>query len=159
MFNIDLNKLIRWLVPHFLQKPKHLAWLTVLLSPIVWLYDQFLIYRLAKLREATINSSVNRFEIALQTQFANAGIYIVHPGNYLNQAFIYLEIEGATPEFDYLDIEAHTPVDYDATQAEFDVEVDFIVRVPSSLTDSQTLIKAFINKYSFFGKRFKIELY
>lgn len=159
MFNIDINKLVKWLMPHYLFKPKHYAWLKVLVAPLVWLYDQFLIYRAAKLREATINSQVNRFTQALQETFSNAGIYILHPGVYLDQAFIYLEIEGATPEFDYLAIDAHTPVDYDALQSEYDVETDFIVRVPVALTSMQDQITAFVNKYKYYGKRFKIELY
>lgn len=159
MFNIDINKLVKWLLPHYLNKPKHYAWLKVLTSPLVWLYDQFLIYRSAKLREVTINSQVNRFTQALQYTFNNAGIYILHPRVYLNQAFIYLEIEGATPEFDYLYIEAHTPVDYDYLQSEYDAEIDFIVRVPSALAALQDQISAFVNKYKYYGKRFKIELY
>lgn len=159
MFDIDLNKLVKQLMPHFLFKPKHYAWLTVLLFPIIWLYSEFLTYRTEKLREATINSQVNRLTLALQEEFNNDGIYIIHPGAYLDQAFIYLEIEGATPEFDYLAIEEHEPVDYDALQAEYDGETDFTVRVPSALTAQQARIKLFVDKFRFFGKRFKIEIY
>jgi len=159
MFNIDFNKIIRWLMPHYLVKPKHVAWLTVLLSPIIWLYNQFLVYRSAKLLEATINSQVNRFTKALQQTFGNTGIFILHPSAFLTQSFIYLEIEGATPQFDYLAIENHTPIDYDYVQLEYDSQIDFIVRVPAALTELQKQIGAFVNKYKYFGKRFRIELY
>jgi hypothetical protein len=159
MFNIDLNKIIRWLMPHYLVKPKHIAWLTVLLSPVVWLYAQFLTYRDAKLLEATINSQVNRFNLALQQTFGNNGIFILHPSAFLTQNYIYLELEGATPEFDYLAIDAHTPVDYDFLQLEYDSEIDFIVRVPTALASMQDVIAAFVNKYKFYDKRFRIELY
>ncbi|MBD3748928.1 MAG: hypothetical protein IE931_05485 [Sphingobacteriales bacterium] len=146
-------------MPHFLVRPKHLAWLTVLLYPLVWLYDQFLVYRDDKLKEATINSSVNRFTRALRDKFLDETIYIVHPFNYLEQAFVYLEIEGATIEYDYLDIEAHLPVDYDSLQSEFDSETDFIVRIPVSLAEQTNEVSLFVQKYAFYGKRFRIETF
>src|SRR3989339_480346 len=102
IFGIDINKLIQQLTPHFLNKPKQIAWLQVLLYPLVWLYSEFLTYRTAKLKEATINSQVIRFRRALRDRFENESIEIIHPEDYLSQAFIYLEIEGATIEYDYL---------------------------------------------------------
>lgn len=158
IFGIDINKLIQWLTPHFLNRQKHIAWLQVLLFPVVWLHAQFLLFRAAKLKEATINSQVHRFTRALRDQFGSEEIFIIHFGDYLAQAFIYLEIEGAFLEFDYLDAENHVPVDYDATQAEYDNEYDFIVRISASLTGQQEAIAAFVNKYKLAGKRFKIEI-
>lgn len=158
IFGVDFNRIIEHLTPHFLKKSKHLAWLKVLLSPVVWLYDQFLTYRTAKLKEATINSQVVRFTRALRDYFGSELIEIIHSGDFLNQAFIYLEIEGATAEYDYLPIEAHEPVDYDYTQAEFDSENDFTVRIPAAMNGQQDAVIAFVNKYKLAGKRFNVEL-
>lgn len=158
-YDIDFNKLIKWLVPHFLAKPKHLAWLTTLLFPLVWLYEQFLGYRSDKLYDATINSQVNRLTHALRREFSDNTIYIIHYADYLDQAFIFLELEGATPEYDYLDIEAHTPVDYDFTSSEYDNEQDFIVRIPVALTSQSAAVAQFVNKYKFSSKRFKVETF
>lgn len=158
-YDIDFNKVIRWLVPHFLNKPKHIAWLTTLLTPLVWLYDQFLIYRSQKLYDATINSTVNRLTHALRQKFANNTIYIIHYSDYLDQAFIFLQIEGATPEFDYLVSDAHTPLTYDFTSSEYDNEQDFIVRIPISLASQASTVAAFVNLYKFSSKRFKVETF
>lgn len=158
-FNIDINKLIFWLMPHFLTKPKHLVWLQTLLFPLSWLYAQFLQYRAQKLYDATINSQVNRLTHALRSKFNDQTIYIIHLSDYIDQAFIFLEIEGATPEYDYLAIEGHIPVDYDFTQAEYDSEVDFIVRIPLAMVAQSEAVKAFVNLYKFSSKRFKIETF
>lgn len=159
IFGIGINKLIKWLVPHFLVKPKHIAWLQTLLSPILSLYSNFLGYRDTKLYDATVNSQVNRLTLALRDGFNDNTIYILHLGDYLDQAFIYLEIEGATPEFDYLAIEAHTPVDYDFLQAEYDNQYDFIVRIPVAIAAQTEAIRAFVNKYKFSSKRFIIQTF
>ncbi len=158
-YDIDFNKLIKWLVPNFLAKPKHLAWLTALLFPLVWLYEQFLGYRSDKLYDATINSQVNRLTHALRREFSDNTIYIIHYADYLDQAFIFLELEGATPEYDYLAIEAHTLVDYDFTSSEYDNEQDFIVRIPIDLTSQSAAVAQFVNKYKFSSKRFKVETF
>lgn len=158
IFEIDLNKIIRWLTPHFLDKPKHRAWLQTLMFPIVWLYAQFLDYRSSKFRESTINSQVNRLTQALRERFGSDLIEILHFSDYLNQAFIYLELEGSVLEYDYLAIEGHVPVDYDFLQAEYDNQFDFVVRIPASLTIEQDSITAFVNKYKLVSKRFKIEI-
>lgn len=158
IFNIDFNKVIGSLTPHFLNKPKHIAWLQTLLYPVLWLYDDFLTYRDVKLKEATINSQVNRLTRALRDAFENELIEIVHISDYLNQAFIYLQIEGATIEYDYLNVEAHTPAEYDFLQAEYDAETDFVVRIPSAISDKADAVKLFVNKFKFSGKRFKVEI-
>lgn len=159
MFNANFNTLIKWLVPHYLFKPKQMAWLNALLSPLVWLFDAFTKYREQKLYDATINSQVIRLTKALRDKFNDQSIYIIHLTDYLDQAFIYLEIEGATVEYDYTDAEAHTPLDYDFIQAEYDAEFDFVVRIPVALVSATPEVKAFVNKYRFSSKRFIIETF
>lgn len=158
IFGVDINRLIQQLTPHHMNKPKHNAWLQVLLYPVVWLYAAFLTYRADKLKEATINSQVIRFTRALRDRFVNENIVIIHPVDFLGQSFIYLEIEGATLEYDYLGIEAHVPVNYDFLQAEYDIEYDFIVRIPALIASKQAAVIAFVNIYKLAGKRFKVEI-
>jgi len=157
IFGIDINKMVKWLMPHFLFKPVHYAWLKLLLFPMTWTYSQFLVYRLDKLKEATINSQVNRLRLALRERFGSDLIDIIHFSDYLNQAYIYLEIEGATLEYDYLEMENHQPVDYDYLTEEYDQEFDFVVRIPQSLAAQWESIIAFVNKYKLVGKRFTLE--
>lgn len=156
--NIDLNKIVKWLTPHFLWKPKQIAWLTVLLSPLLWLYDQFLVYRLDKLKEATTNSQVIRLTRALRDNFSNEEIVILHFSDYINQAFEYLEIEGSFNEFDYLSSDGHLPDEFDFFDNEYDAQTDFVVRIPGIIENKKDAIAAFVNKYVLAGKRFKIEI-
>jgi hypothetical protein len=157
ILDFDLTKIVKWLTPHFLWKPKQTAWLTVLLFPLVWLYEQFLIYQLDKLKEATINSQVIRLTQALRERYNNQGIIIIHFSDYINQAFLYLQLEGTFSEFDYLAAEGHTPVDYDFQQLEYNDQFDFIVRIPAAIAAQTDLITAFVNKYKLASKRFKVE--
>lgn len=146
-------------MPHFLVKPKHIAWLTVLFYPLVVLYSQFLQYRSAQLRRATINSQRNRLTQALRDEFLNDSIYLQHNSDYLNQAFIYLEEEGASAEFDYLEEEGHQPESFDFLDEEYELQYDFIVRIPQSLSAKTLDISAFVKRYVFTSIRYKIELF
>ena len=159
IFNINFNKLIKWLLPHFLNKTKQIAWLSALLYPIVWLHAQYLIYRDQKLSDATINSQVIRLTKALRDKFSNLGIYILHFSDYLDQAFIYLRIEGATIEYDYIQLDNHSPADYDFLSAEYDNQYDFIVRIPVGMALKADQVNAFVQLYKFSSKRFKIETF
>lgn len=158
IFDIDLKKIVKWLTPYFLWKPKQTAWLTILLFPLIWLYEQFLTYRTAMLREATTNSQVIRLTRSLRDRYNNESIYISHFSDYINQAFVYLELEGSFDTFDYLSGEAHLPADYDFMQTEYEDQFDFVVRIPAVLTAQADAITAYVNKYKLASKRFKVEI-
>lgn len=135
------------------------AWLSLLAKPVVEIHSQFLAFRQEQLREITITSSVNRLTRALQDKFNNPGIYLVHPLDYVNSAYVYQTIEPRLPEFDFLLEEDHEPVEYDFLLNELDRDYDFIVRVPSVLALSVQNITSYVAKYVMAGRRFKIELY
>lgn len=158
-YRYDVKKMIRWLMPFFLIKPKHLAWLETLLLPVETMYVDFLVYREQQLKEATITSETNRLTRALRDKFLNETIYILHPDDYLDQAFIYLESEGASPEFDYLDEENHAPLTFDFLDEEYNSQFDFIVRIPDILAGNTDAIRAFVKKYIFSGITFTIETF
>ncbi|MEB0302401.1 hypothetical protein [Mucilaginibacter sp. 5C4] len=158
-YRYDVKKMIRWLMPFFLIKPKHLAWLETLLLPVKLMYDDFLVYKDQQLREATITSETNRLTRALRDKFLDETIYIIHPDDYLEQSFIYLESEGASPEFDYLDEENHQPYTFDYLDEEFNSQYDFIVRIPEILIGNADAIRAFVKKYIFSGITFTIETF
>jgi len=157
--SFNINKTIKQLLPYFLVKPKQLAWLQVLLYPLVWLYANFLTYRAAQLKNATVNSTVIRFTRALRDEFADETIYIFHPEEILDQAFIYLAVEGAILEYDYLASENHVPVDYDYTVIEYNSNYDFIVRIPVALASRADEVMAYVKKYAFFGLHYTVETF
>lgn len=158
-FNFDIIKMVRWLLPYFLVKPRHRAWLETLSAPIKSLYTDFLTYRQLQLRNATVNSSKNRLTRALRDKYEDETIYILHSNDYLNQSFIYLEEEGASLEYDYLYEEEHEPADFDYLDEEYNSEVDFVVRIPQAMAAKQLDVYEYVRKYVFTGIRFTIELF
>lgn len=53
----------------------------------------------------------------------------------------------------------HTEVTYRRRNAEFNIQFNFIVKVPASLTFDSTSMRAIIDYYRLAGKRYKIETY
>lgn len=158
-YRYDIDKTIGQLMPFFLVKPKHKAWLESILVPIRTGYADFLVYRKQQLKNATVNSQVDRFTQALRDQFSDDQIHLVHLNDYLDSAYIYLSREGASPEFDYLAKEAHQPVGYDFTDLEYGGQYDFIIRIPMSLSGSSSEILAFAKKYVFTGINYTTETF
>ena len=136
-----------------------IAWLMSLLKPVQDLHAAFVLFRQQMLRDITITSAVNRLTKALQDTFNNPGIYLIHPSDYLDFAFVHLSTEERVVEYDYLLDENHNPKEYDYLLDELNRDYDFIVRVPIALALSVDNITAFVNKYVMAGRRFKIELY
>jgi len=158
IFDIDLKKIVKWLTPYFLWRPKQVAWLTVLVFPLTWLFKQFIAYRLDKLKEATTNSQVIRLTRALRDRYLNENINIIHFSDTMSQAFVYLQLEGSFDEFDFTGAEGHLPSDYDYVQTEYNDQYDFVVRIPAVIAVQADAVKAFVNKYKLASKRFKVEI-
>lgn len=158
-YRFDVFKTIRQLMPYFLIKPVHYAWLKTLLVSVKNRHAEFLIYKQLQLANATVNSSVNRLTQALWDNFDDTHtIYILQNTNFQDEPFIYLESDGVTPAYDYLESESHTPDEFDYLDGELTSNYNFIVRIPSALTGQQELIYAFVKKYVFSGITFTIEI-
>jgi len=156
-FSFDINKMIKWLMPSFLYQPIHYAWLQVLLAPMVNQYTAFLAYMQLQLKNATIDSSVNRLTQALWDNFDSTdSIYITQNDAYDDEDFIYLTSDGATPAYDYLISDEVEPYDYDFLADELNSTYNFTVWIPIALVGDTTLINAFVSKYVFSGITFQI---
>lgn len=153
MFNVDLDKLINWLTPALLRKPKMFAWMRSLCAGLYSLYTEFMNKRDQDLYELSHDSRVFSMEAVLNDAFdyADRRIYITD-GFTKERVYIY------TPDEDkplYLDepVYLYNPEDY------FDTGVDFVVWVPTlvALTaQGMILLKALVNKYKLAGKRYAI---
>ncbi len=64
-FRVDFPRLVWLLLPSLLRKPRLVAWFTSLTSPVAYLYQQFLSYRLDTLRELSYNGQTALLEKAL----------------------------------------------------------------------------------------------
>lgn len=159
-YSFDIGKMIRRLMPYFLFKPIHYAWLQTLLVTTTNRYADFVIYMQQQRANATINSSVNRLTQALRDNFdVTRSIYLVQNQAFQDEAYIYLESDGATPAYDYLEIDEHQPDEYDFLDAEYNSNYNFIVRIPVALVDQTSVIYAFVKKYVFAGITFTIETF
>ena len=147
-------------MPYFLVKPIHYAWLQTLLVPMKNRYAAFLTYRQQQLADATIDSSVNRLTKALWDKFdSTESIYILQNDDYQDEPFIYLESDGATPAYDYLESENHIPQEFDYLEGELNSNVNFIIRIPVAIEGQYELIYAFVKRYVYSGITFTIETF
>ena len=69
IYNIDFKKLVRWLTPNRLRKSKMLAWLNLLVSPVVSTYQNFLAFRKQKLYELGLSPLVVDVERLLRDKY------------------------------------------------------------------------------------------
>ena len=159
-YSFDVVKMIRWLLPFFLLKPIHLAWLKTLHVSLKNRYADFLSYRALTLANATINSSVNRLTQALWDNFdPTQATYLLQNPSFHQAAFIYLHDEYPTPAFDYLSIEKlNTEFDY-LTSEESLLGYNFVVRIPLAIAAKTNAIYAFVKRYIFSSITFTVQTF
>jgi hypothetical protein len=159
-FTLNIAKMIRRLMPGFLFQPIHYAWLQTILAGISNIYTEFLAFKQQMLYDATIDSTVIRLTRALNDKFdPTNSIYILQNSDYLEEAFIYLESDGASPEYDYLDSEDHEPFDFDYLDSEYNNDYNFIVRIPVAIAAQSSAVYAFVARYAFSGLTFTVETF
>ena len=146
---LNIDKLVVLLLPTFLRKPKLIAWLRMLATPLHKLLYDFQQARTADLYNLAHNSQVCYLRKALNDEFdplqrririedgkQNKRLYI-YPRSankplYLGKVFLY-------QRGDYID-----------------GGVDFIVVLPKDLTYDKYKLEALVNFYKLAGKRWQI---
>lgn len=157
IYNVHWNKLISWLLPMELFKPKLFAIVKALIAPIAKLHNDLLVLRKAKLYELSIDSRIGKMVSYLNKRYdATNSIYITNGQKGVEQ-FIFLETETET---DYV---------FDVSSAEQmfvynDNEVGtapahFIVWLPLALQPKELEIKAVVNQIKLPSKRFQIQYF
>jgi hypothetical protein len=145
-FYIDFNKLVIWLLPTVLRKPKILAYLNGLVTPLKMLYNSFLIARHSNIIEVITTPQVYALEMTLNDLYdvTERRIYIeddeieptifLHPENENRTVFlpVFLPIEGGS---------------------------DFVVKCPLILLQFDNAIKSVVTKYKLPSKKFRLEYY
>ena len=155
-YNINFKKLVRWLTPNRLRMPIMLAWLQLLVSPVVSIYVSFLAFRKQKLYELGISPLVPDIERMLRDKydFTLRRIYIGDaqdkPTTYLynrqeNKPIYLRKRSEAQPKFLYTRGESGLLQD------------DFIVWVPMDIVFDFLEMGTLIRKYILPGMRFKIQ--
>lgn len=159
MFDIDYNKLISDLLPWFHRRPVLLAWLKVLVSPVVSLYNDFIQFRETNVFSASLTGQVISLEFMLNKVFYGDGtlrhIYI-SDGERLLPPYVFNKEENKVL-FLFNSNETHDPV-YMYRIGET-TGYDFIVWVPTSLVFDAAYMRGLIEKHKAAGFQFQIKTY
>jgi hypothetical protein len=156
LFEVDLPKLVRLLLPPRMRKMKHVAWLQALTNPVNYLYQQFRRNRDANLYRLYITPQVVYMEKLLNDRYDISGRRInIKDALVYDAEYLYQEQE-LKPLYIYKE-EENKPV-YLFTDDEIGSDsVDFFVLVPPDLVFNENEMTALINNYKLAGKRYKIQ--
>ena len=155
IYNVNWNKLVSWLLPSELFKPKMFAWWKALVAPISTLHGSFLAFRKQKNYELAITGQVCLLEKLLNDKFDNTQrrIYITDGEKskrkyaFTVNEFVPLPIytEGENkPLFIYQDGEINS------------ITYHFIVNVPNTLRFNNDVMINLLNTFKLPSRKFNI---
>jgi len=158
MYQIDFNKLVLWLIPAFLRKPKMYAWLQALIVPCITLKASFLNNRKTNLYKLSHGSQMFSIEAVLNDRFDKTDRRIKVKDVVFKER-IYCDVrEDAHPI--YLNspyrktyIPLYNRVDYAGDAIDFRIIIPQVVSVSD---DNLIEAKALVNFYKRASKRFEI---
>ena len=139
-YRVDFGRLVLLLVPALLRRPRQLAWLRWLTTPVRSLYARFVAYEAQVRRELSYNSQVLLFEEALNDRFDAAlrRIFLTNSDVELSPVYVNFVAENQSNPRLYFHSEGHAPV-YLFRWVEFSQQADFVVHVPAILRTPQTI--------------------
>lgn len=158
IFNIDYVKLVNWLVPARIRKAILLAYLNVMVSGVVYLYQDFTRFRKAKLYQLMITPQVCYLEMLLRDRYDNVLRRIwIDDGIDKPPFYIYVHDE-LKPRFIYRTSEAKPRFIYTAGESGL-LQDDFIIHVPADVRFEMAEMRSLVKNYKLAGTRFKIQIF
>lgn len=163
-YKIDWEKFGSWWLPSYLKKPKMLAWVRVMLSPVKALYARLLAFRDFAREQILITNQTLVLQAEVRKLLGEPQVVIINQGNSREKVYTWFltELLGINPVqylYTYFLRENSQKKHYRYFLSEQVSEFDFTVYLPDTylLTEEmkRTLI-AFINKYKLPDKRFII---
>ena len=149
MYNLNIDKLLILLTPTFLRKPKLVAWLRMLATPLLKVLYEFQRARQADLYNLAHNSQVCYLRKALNDEFDDEQRRIrIEDGKQKQRLYIYPRSANKPLYLGKLFL--YQRGDY------LDGGVDFIVVLPKDLTYDKYKLEALVNFYKLAGKRWQI---
>ena len=149
MYNLNIDKLLILLTPTFLRKPKLVAWLRMLATPLLKVLYEFQRARQADLYNLAHNSQVCYLRKALNDEFDDKQRRIrIEDGKQKQRLYIYPRSANKPLYLGKLFL--YQRGDY------IDGGVDFIVVLPKDLTYDKYKLEALVNFYKLAGKRWQI---
>ncbi len=98
MFNIDFTYLIQSLIPVILRKPKEIAWVSLILSYVKKLYNEFVAFKNEKLYDINFTGQTMYLEKKLNDTFSVTGIFI-SDGKYYLPLYLFNDGEDFLPVY------------------------------------------------------------
>jgi hypothetical protein len=144
MFNIVWSVFIEEMLPAAMRKPKMMAFVATLLSPIVWVYDQFAAQRTRNLADASVTPQVFSLQKTLNDRYDARERRIVIDSSIPKQVYIYTEQE-RRPQYLPMTLSVG-------------IATDFVIEVPNELYARQSEITNTVRLYALPSKKFKIIL-
>ncbi len=129
-FRLDFPRLVWLLLPSLLRKPRLVAFVTSLTSPVAYLYQQFLGYRLDTLRELSYNGQTALLEKALNDKLDNDLRRIVIRNSTVFLDPLYINFKREQQPITYATSKAEGRPLYPHRSADFANQVGFTVYAP-----------------------------
>lgn len=147
-YRFELAALVTGLKPYLLRKPRMMAYLMALASPVATLYDRFLSYAADTSRKLSYSGQKLAFERALNDQFDPVfeRIRIINADDQVEASYDYFLIENHLPVEYMRFIDECPPYEYDFNFVEILNQVGFIVEVPNSLASQEAALNAKIRQ-------------
>lgn len=157
-YNVDIYKLGAYLIPPFLRKKRMYAFICAFLAPFYWICKMFKDYRKASLQKLNVNGQVIYIEKRLCDEFEleYRDIYITDSDSLkTNIADLYPDASITMAVYSK-NSEDRLYIESGETSAKSE---DFIVNVPSFLSDKIEVIKTIVEYNKPAGRTYKINLY
>lgn len=154
-YRVDFEHLVALLLPALLRRPRQLAWLRWLTTPVRRLYGRFLAYEAAVRRELSYNSQVLLFEAALNDRFDPGvrRIRIANAGDELARVYVNFVVEQQPNPKVFFRSEGQPPL-YLYQSREFSNQTDFIVTAPAVLRARAGQLNAAIRRLKLANKHY-----
>lgn len=155
-YKVDFFKLVSWLLPTIMFKPKMYAWCKALISPIVTIHNDLLVFRKAKLYELAITPQIGSIVYYLNSRYdATANSIYITNGQKGVEQFIFLDTEAET-DYVFDDANAEQMYVYNSNEVGA-TPAQCIVWLPLFLQPKELEITAIIKQIKLPSKRFQIQ--
>lgn len=155
IFNTDINQLGVLLLPTFLRKPVILAFLRVLLSPVLFLFSLFSKNRDNNLYQLQITPQVCYLEKMLNDRYdpQERRIYITD-GEMRDTDYLYLQSE---LQDEYIFLESEKKDEYYFLENEIGFSgATFIIHVPQAVSFNENEMRGLVNSYKLTTRSYDI---
>jgi hypothetical protein len=156
-YDIDYTKLALERIPQPIQDEEHNTWVQRLISPIVFIYNELLLFRTIMLYKLTITPQVVYLEKMLNDRYDSLlkRITIIDGVQY-DQEYLFTRPE-AKPIFIYRKSELKPPKYFYLRGETSDESFDFVVNVPVAVSIDVNEMKSLLNTYKLAGKYYTIQ--